>query len=197
MKLLIITIQISVLFFFSSCKLLYERETVILDSNYKRNFSTSNFMEYTPVLGDSILFEVTPASLKEFLSKNKVVWLHFAYTRMCADAELYDCKTYKALNAKYRNKMKYISVSEVAHLDLAQQLNQGCSLLGHTTFIDEQRKVHNETKAIRNFKKELFQFPAKDTLNYQTNYIIIDGKVVYASSHVLDVKKFEAILDQI
>ena len=81
---------------------------ILLDSNYKRNFSTANFMDYTPVLGDSILFEVTPNSLKEFLSKNKVVWLHFAYTRMCADPELYDCKTYKALNEKFRNKLKYI-----------------------------------------------------------------------------------------
>jgi hypothetical protein len=189
----------SLFLFVVSCKSIYKREKVYLpDTSDKSRFSSKPLSSYKPIEGDSIIFEITPKRLKEYISQNEVVWLHFVYSELCADAKLYDCETYKKLNKQYREKMKYVMVTEIAHLKLAQELKKGCNLVGHHTYIDNpDAKIHNEIKDLRKFKMEVFNFNKKDTLSYQTNYLIVGGKIMYASDQSLDIESFRKIFNNL
>jgi len=161
--------------------------------------SSMEFSSHTPAPGDSVMFEINAEKLKSYLEQNKgkkPIWLHFVYSRLCANAELYDCNTYKFLNEKYRNKLAYIMITEIAHSSLAHELRSACNLTGYLTYVDNKSSIHNEVKTLRKFKKETFGFKHSDTLLIQSNYLIINNKIVYASNHTIDREKMEAILDK-
>ncbi|TAE83567.1 MAG: hypothetical protein EAY81_08345 [Bacteroidetes bacterium] len=182
----------------ASCKGLGQIEKVnIQDETNGLVLSTNNLSSHKPALGDSIMFEINGEKLKRHLEQNKAVWLHFVYSRLCADAEIYDCETYKELNEKYRDKISYVMVTEIAHSNLARELKKGCKLVGYHTYVDDKKRVHNEVKALRKLKKEVFGFENNDTLMIQTNYLIINNQIVYASDQTLDRGKIEVILNKL
>jgi translation initiation factor 6 (eIF-6) len=143
------------------------------------------------------MFEIDAEKLKKHIAQNKAVWIHFVYSRLCADAEMYDCQTYKKLNEKYRDKISYVMVTEIAHSKLARELKNGCNLVGYHTFVVDNKKRHNEVRTLKRLKKDVFGFKNKDTLMYQTNYIIINNEIVYATDQTLDKKKIEELLDKL
>ncbi len=191
-------ILISVTLCLIACKGLIQIEKVnIHDETNGMILSTDDLSSYKPVPNDSVMFEINGEKLKKYLEQNKVVWLHFVYSRLCADAEMYDCETYKVLNKKYQDKIAYVMVTEIAHSKLAQELKKGCNLVGYHTYVNENKKLHNEVKALKKLKKEVFGFENNDTLLIQTNYLIINNRIVYSSDQTLDRKKIEAILDNL
>lgn len=192
--LVVLTIMLS----FSSCKGLVKIEKVNIQDEIKGlTLSSDDLSSHKPMLHDSMMFEINAEKLKRHIEQNKVVWLHFVYSRLCADAEIYDCDTYKELNEKYRVHLSYVMVSEIAHSKLAQELKNGCRLVGYHTYIDDKTGMHNEVKALKNLKKEVFGIKNNDSLIIQTNYLIIDKKIIYASDQTLDKKRIEAILDNL
>lgn len=88
-------------------------------------------------------------------------------------------------------------VTEIAHSKLAQELKNGCKLVGYHTYVDGKKKIHNEVKSLKKLKKEVFGFEKNDTLAIQTNYLIINNEIVYASDQTLDKKKIAALLDKL
>lgn len=183
---------------FASCNGIIQIGKVnIEDETNGSLLSDKDLSSYKPVIDDSVMFEINAERLKKHLEQNKVVWLHFMYSQLCADAEIYDCETYKELNEKYRNKISYVMVTEIAHSKLARELKTGCKLVGYHTYVDDKNRVHNEVKTLRKLKKEVFGFENKDTLMIQTNYIIINNQIVYASDQTLNRKKIEEILDKL
>jgi hypothetical protein len=183
---------------FASCGSIVEFEKyTIADETQGAHLSYDDLLSYTPVVGDSIMFEMDAEKLKKHIVKNKAVWVHFVYSTVCADAETYDCNTYKELNEQYRDKISYVMISEIAHSKFARILKNECSLLGYHTFVVDNNRVHNERRALKKLKKEAFGFSNKDTLLFQTNYIIIDNQIVYASDHTLDKKKIQEVLDKL
>ena len=159
--------------------------------------SYEDLSSHTPVAGDSIMFEMDAIKLKKHIALNKAVWVHFVYSTVCADAELYDCEMYKELNEQYRDKISYVMVSEIAHSKFARILKNECNLVGYHTFVVDNKRVHNERRALKKLKKETFGFSNKDTLLFQTNYIIIDNQIVYVSDHTLDKKKLQEVLEKL
>lgn len=182
----------------SSCKGLFEIEKVNIQDEINGSILSSNDLSsHKPSPNDSVMFEINAEKLKMHIEQHKVVWLHFVYSRLCADAEIYDCETYKELNKKYRDKVSYVMVSEIAHSKLAQELKKSCNLVGYHTYIDDKTGIHNEVKTLRNLKKEVFDLKNNDKLIIQTNYLIINKQIIYASDQTLDRKKIEAILDNL
>jgi thiol-disulfide isomerase/thioredoxin len=182
----------------ASCGSIVEFEKyTIADETQGARLSYEDLSSHTPVAGDSIMFEMDAEKLKKHIAQNKAVWVHFVYSTVCADAELYDCEMYKELNEKYRDKISYVMISEIAHSKFARILKNECNLVGYHTFVVDNNRVHNERRALKKLKKEVFGFSNKDTLLFQTNYIIIDNQIVYASDHTLDRKKIQVILDKL
>lgn len=182
----------------ASCNSLVQIEKVNINNQTNGyQLSTSDFYLHRAEIGDSIMFEINAGRLKKHLENNQAVWLHFVYSKMCADAELYDCETYKELNKKYRDKISYVMVSEIAHSQLAQELKMGCELLGYHTYVADKNRIHNEVRTLRKLKKEVFNLENNDTLLNQINYILINNKVVYATDQTLDKEKMELIFGSI
>jgi hypothetical protein len=88
-------------------------------------------------------------------------------------------------------------VTEIAHSKLARMLKYDCELVGYHTFVVGNKMINNEVRTLRKFKKELFGFNNKDTLLFQTNYIIIDNQIVHASDHTLDKGKIKKLLGKL
>lgn len=182
----------------SSCGSIVEYEKYSLaDETQGAHLSYEDLSSHTPVVDDSIMFEMDAEKLKKHIAQNKAVWVHFVYSSVCADAELYDCEMYKELNEQYRDKISYVMVSEIAHSKFARILKNECNLVGYHTFVVDNNRVHNERRALKKLKKEAFGFSNKDTLLFQTNYIIIDNQIVYASGHTLDRDKIKAVLEKL
>lgn len=193
-KLVVLTVSLG----FCACRGLVGIEKVnIIDETRGMVLSSNELSSHKPIPGDSIMFEINGEKLKRHIEQNKAVWIHFVYSRLCADAEIYDCDTYKQLNEKYKDKVSYVMISEIAHSKLAQELKKGCNLVGYHTYIDDKTRAHNEVKTLRNLKKEVFGFENNDTLIIQTNYLIINNQIVYASDQTLDRKVIETILDNL
>ncbi|MCG9880548.1 MAG: hypothetical protein MH472_08115, partial [Bacteroidia bacterium] len=145
------------IFCFTSCRGLVQIEKVnIQEETNGLILSSAELSSHKPLLGDTVMFEINGEKLKKYLEQNKAVWLHFVYSSLCADAEIYDCETYKELNANYRDKITYVMVTEIAHSKLAQELKNGCKLVGYHTYVDGKKKTHNEVKSLKKLKKEVF-----------------------------------------
>lgn len=197
-KLVLFIFVISAVMTLASCGSVIQFEKYSLaDETLGAQLSYEDLSSHTPVIGDSIMFYIDAEKLKKHIAQNKVVWVHFVKSWICADAELYDCEAYKELNKTYRDKISYVMVTELAHSKLARMLKNDCELVGYHTFVVGNKKINNEVRTLRKFKKELFGFNYKDTLLFQTNYIIIDNQIVYASDHTLDKEKIKELLGKL
>jgi hypothetical protein len=183
---------------FASCGSIVEFEKyTIADETQGARLSYEDLSSHKPVVGDSIMFEMDAEKLKKHIAQNKAVWVHFVYSTVCADAELYDCETYKELNEQYRDKISYVMISEIAHSKFARILKNECNLVGYHTFVADNNRVHNERRVLKKLKKDAFGFSNNDTLLFQTDYIIINNQIVYASDHTLDKKRIQEVLDNL
>ena len=180
-----------------SCNIIQLEKYTLTDETQGAYLSYEDLSTHTPVVGDSVMFWTDAEKLKKHISQNKAVWIHFVNSWLCADAEQYSCEAYKEINTTYRDKISYVMVTEIAHSKLARMLKNDCELVGYHTFVVGNKKINNEVRTLRRFKKALFGFNNKDTLQFQTNYIIIDNQIVYASDNTLEKEKIKALLDKL